>query len=295
MSVLPKIRLRREGVTLRECPVCDAIMPQRVAWRKWGYPVLRCACGLGATDAAGFDPNSYYTADYFNGGRRDGYGDYTASASVLHAEFRGVLNDLRTAGCRGGRLLEVGCAYGYFLDVARDAGFNCHGVELCAEAVAAAKGRGHAVVEGVLTEDVVRRHGPFDAVAMLDVIEHLPDPAGMLELLGKAVQPGGHIVITTGNWNSALSRVMGSRWRLMTPPQHLFFYTPDTLKKLLSNHGFDTINIRSPWKRVPLGLVAYQLTRRLGLRLPLPGFVHRAGVPLNLFDAMRVIARRRPT
>jgi 2-polyprenyl-3-methyl-5-hydroxy-6-metoxy-1,4-benzoquinol methylase len=325
----------RAATAKRHCPVCEGAQPHKLVWKKWGYPILKCrGCGVGCTDAASFDPHSFYTADYFTGGHRDGYGDYTGSAAVLKAEFRGVLADLqRAAGSilpplppreglgegddfthgkhiqQGGSknpppappckaregskntLLEVGCAYGYFLDVANDAGYATRGVEICEDAVAACKSRGLNVDAGVLSESFLKNE-TYDAVAMLDVIEHLPNPAETFDLLGKAVKPGGHIVITTGNWNSLLSTVAGSRWRLMTPPQHLYFYTRSTLSKLLANHGFETVSLKAPWKRVPLGLMAYQLTRRLGVRLPLPGWLHRAGVPMNLFDAMRLVARR---
>jgi hypothetical protein len=78
----------------------------------------------------------------------------------------------------------------------------------------------------------------------------------------------------------------------MTPPQHLFFYSPETLEKLCENHGLKVASLVAPWKRVPLGLMAYQLTRRLGLPIKLPGWLNHFGVPVNLFDAMRLIARK---
>jgi SAM-dependent methyltransferase len=203
-----------------------------------------------------------------------------------------VLRDLQRAGGRSGTLLEVGCAYGYFLEVASAAGYSTRGIEICADAVADCRRRGLNVDAGVLSETTLNRE-QYDAAAMLDVIEHLPDPTETFDVLARAIKPGGHVVITTGDWNALLSTVAGSRWRLMTPPQHLYFYTRPSITKLLAHHGFEVVTIRAPWKRVPLGLMAYQITRRMGVRLPLPGWLHRAGVPVNLFDAMRVVARRR--
>ncbi|CAN5339811.1 hypothetical protein BH11PLA2_BH11PLA2_37250 [soil metagenome] len=294
--MLTQSRLTSSATTPRACPACDCVQPHREVYRKWGYPILKCSgCGLGCTDAAGFDPHAFYTTDYFTGGHRDGYGDYTASAPVLQAEFRSVLKDLQRAGGTMGKLLEIGCAYGYFLDVANTAGYETTGIEICEAAVESCQQRGLNVTAGVVKPEYLKQHGPFDCVVMLDVIEHLPNPDEMFTMLSEAVKPGGYLVITTGNWGSLLSRTAGSRWRLMTPPQHLYFYSRSTLSKLVSNHGFKVKRLSAPWKRVPLGLMAYQITRRLGLKLPLPNWLHHAGLPVNLFDAMRLVARKEPS
>jgi 2-polyprenyl-3-methyl-5-hydroxy-6-metoxy-1,4-benzoquinol methylase len=291
--VLTLARWRTRTTAQRLCPACDGARPHRTVWKKWGYPILRCeSCGLGCTDAASFDPNSYYTADYFTGGHRDGYGDYVGSQAVLQAEFRSVLKHLNRYGSHCGRLFEVGCAYGYFLDVAREAGYDTVGLEICKDAVASCQSRGLNVHAGIVTPKFLEAHGPFDAVAMLDVIEHLPEPAETIAALSESLKPGGLMAITTGNWSSLLSSVTRSRWRLMTPPQHLYFYSRSTLSKLLANHGLKVVSLVAPWKRVPLGLIAYQLTRRLGLAMKLPRWLHNVGVPVNLFDAMRLIARK---
>lgn len=190
------------------------------------------------------------------------------------------------------RILEVGSAYGYFLDVAKDAGFHATGIEICEDAVASCRARGLDAHAGIVTPEFLNEHGPFDAVVMLDVIEHLPNPAETMALLAAALKPGGLFCATTGNWASALSTVTRSRWRLMTPPQHLYFYTRSSLATLAANHGLQTVSLSAPWKRVPLGLMAYQITRRLGLPFKLPKLLSNVGVPVNLFDAMRLIARK---
>jgi hypothetical protein len=86
---------------------------------------------------------------------------------------------------------------------------------------------------------------------------------------------------------------MGKNWRLMTPPQHTFFFSPRTMSAMLARLGFDVIECRKPWKTVPFGLIAYQLGRIVGMSEPprLKG-VH-FGLPINLFDAFRIVAVRR--
>jgi SAM-dependent methyltransferase len=277
----------------QHCPLCEVETAYLEVYRKWGYPILRCKeCGLGATDTGGrFDAESYYNEGYFHGAYVDGYSNYTSSEAVLRAEFRKLLRRCRKLGPRHGRLLEIGCAYGYLLEEAVE-WYSCTGLELCPEAVASCRRRGLDVAEGQLTQEFVEGAGSFDVIAMLDVIEHLPEPAETLARAAAATRPGGLLVITTGDWNSLLSRVLGSRWRLMTPPQHLYFFSRRTLIRLVEKAGFTVVEAVHPWKSVPLGLAVYQLTRRLGLRLPLPGWLNRLGVPVNLFDAVRLVARK---
>jgi hypothetical protein len=78
----------------------------------------------------------------------------------------------------------------------------------------------------------------------------------------------------------------------MTPPQHTFFFSRNTITRLLSEAGFEIVRISSPFKVVPLGLAAYQVGARLGWRIPFLEKI-RIGIPVNLFDAMQIIARKR--
>jgi 2-polyprenyl-3-methyl-5-hydroxy-6-metoxy-1,4-benzoquinol methylase len=203
-----------------------------------------------------------------------------------------VVEDLRRSGRSGGSLLELGCAYGFFLSEASEY-FDVHGLDVSESAVQFCRSRGFDVEQGGLTEDYLLRRGPFESVVMLDVIEHLPEPDRVIQLLHGAMKPGARLVLSTGDWESWASRVMGKKWRLMTPPQHTFFFSPRTAKAMLTRMGFDVIDSRRPGKNVPIGLALYQMGRIMGLPVParLPG--GSFGLPINLFDAFRMIAVRR--
>lgn len=247
---------------------------------------------MGATRAGeGFEPAEIYRKGYFDGASVDGYADYRGSESVLRAEFRRTVKHLRKGGATGGRLLEVGCAYGFFLAEAA-AHFQCTGIEVCHDAVAHCRGQGLDVRQGLATPELLQELGTFDAIVMLDVIEHLDDPAEVVGALAQAVRPGGHLLLTTGDWDSWLSRLLGRRWRLMTPPQHLYFFSRPTLTRLLERTGFRVVECVRPWKVVPVGLAAYQLGARLGFRLRALESLTWLGLPVNLFDTVRVIAQR---
>jgi SAM-dependent methyltransferase len=261
---------------------------------KNGFEIVRCtSCGLGATVIPdSFDPASIYDQGYFQGTHADGYADYSAAEPVLRREFAQSLLCLRKYGPDSGSLLEIGCAYGYFLLEAANY-FAVRGLELSPHAVSAAKGRGLDVSNRTLAEQFAIHPEPVDAVVMLDVVEHLDQPAELLQEAISHLKPGGAVLISTGDWSSLLARVMGRRWRLMTPPQHLYFFSPATLATLLQRAGCEIVHVSKPWKTVPIGLMAYQIGARTGMRLRPLERVQSLGIPVNLFDAFRIVARKK--
>jgi SAM-dependent methyltransferase len=254
------------------------------------FPILRCSeCQLVSTrTAAGFDARAIYTARYFEGGSPDSYVDYEGSERVLRADFRRLVDVIRRAKPQG-RLLEIGCAYGFFLDEAA-AYYDVHGVEVCHAAALRCRAKGHRVFEGHVS-DVGLPDKSLDVAVLLDCIEHLTDPVATLRTVHRLLKPGGFLIMTTGNVASPLARLTGRWWRLMTPPQHLFFFSPPTVRLLLDKTGFEGVAISHPGKRVPLGLMAYQVGARVGLRVRWLERATRVGLRVNLFDAMRITAR----
>lgn len=275
------------------CLCCGLEGTPRKLFERLGWTIVRCPhCGVGSTVIPdGFEPESYYDEAYFQGGRWDGYVDYQRSERVIRAEARSVLSHLFKIGPRTGRLLEIGCAYGYFLAEA-ERYFDCVGVEIAEVAVSACRSRGFDVRSN-LQEVLGGPQDPaFDVVAMLDAIEHFGDPAKTLQVIADRMNENSSLIITTGDFGSFLARTMRRRWRLMTPPQHLFFFSQRSIVTLLRRVGFAPVSILYPWKLVPVGLVAYQLGRRFGVRSSLLESLNGLGIPVNLFDTMRVIAKR---
>jgi hypothetical protein len=132
---------------------------------------------------------------------------------VLRREFAGTVDFIRKHRSDG-RLLDVGCAYGFFLQEARPF-FDPAGIEIAEDAAAYCRQQVLRVLSGVADEDHLAQLGMMDVIVLLDVVEHLPSPHETLALCTRYLSPGGVIVITTGDFASRYARVAGARWRLM--------------------------------------------------------------------------------
>jgi SAM-dependent methyltransferase len=245
---------------------------------------------MGRAESTGFDPHAYYTGDYFSGHRSDGYSDYCAAEPVLRREFARSVEFIR-GYCRSGRLLDIGCAYGFFLKEA-ERYFEVAGIELAEAAAEHCRRSGLNVLSGVADEASMARIGKVDVITLFDVIEHLPHPHETLALCDRYLEPGGIIVITTGDFASPLARLAGTKWRLMTPPQHLWFLTPESMRRISASLGLSLERCDHPGKVVPLSLILFQVRRMLGFRGSPITAASWIGVPVNMLDAMRIVLRK---
>ena len=173
-----------------------------------------------------------------------------------------------------GRLLDVGCATGDFLDAARAAGFACEGLELSAWSSDLARRRGHVVHRKTLEAFARESGAAFDIVSLIGVIEHLPHPRAEMANLKRLLRPGGLLVVWTGDVDSWLARLLGRRWWYWQG-QHIQYFTRRSLELLARNAGFDRVAMQ----RYPFAATHATLANSLR-RYPLHGLMSAALGPL---------------
>ncbi len=153
---------------------------------------------------------------------------------------------------RKGRLLDLGCAYGFIMEVAQERGWEVVGIEP-AETVAAAAASSLGVK---VATDLWRAGLPassFDAVLLWDVIEHLPDLRRTLAELVRILRPGGVLSVVTPDLGSLAARILGRRWEEMRKmPEHIYFFNRESLAALLRGAGFELLEWGTVGKRMSL-------------------------------------------
>ena len=279
----------------RACLVCDgALLP---ATRRHG--LMECArCGFvtAGLELSEAELRRVYGRDYFHGLE---YADYVAEADSLKLNFERRLATLGqfVGDARGKSLFEIGCAYGFFLDVARARYRRAGGIDISADAVAYAR---TTLGLDVSAGDYLEHEGAAgtDVFCLWDTIEHLRTPHEYVAKIAREIAPGGLLAITTGDIGSLNARLRGRRWRMIHPPTHLHYFATDSLRRLLDRHGFDVVHVAHPGQARTVKSILYiSLALRAGRprlyriaeRLPGCGI----SLTLNLFDIMYVIARRR--
>jgi 2-polyprenyl-3-methyl-5-hydroxy-6-metoxy-1,4-benzoquinol methylase len=136
-----------------------------------------------------------------------------------------------------GRLLDFGCAAGYFTEAAANRGWDAVGVDLGRWTADAAARRGfHGIRVGPL-EDLGFLPGSFDAVNASQVFEHLPDPRGLLRTLVGLLRPGGLLAADVPNYRTLPILLGKDDFASNRPPQHLNYFAPATLARLLRAGG----------------------------------------------------------
>ncbi len=163
-----------------------------------------------------------------------------------------------------GRILDVGAAAGFFLKVAKDAGWEAYGVEPSKWLADYSRREFGLDIKAGTLRDAAFPDGYFDAVTMWDVLEHTPSPAAELDEVYRILKPGGILVVNFPDFGSVWARVFGRRWWWLLSV-HLYYFTPDTLKRMLAQHGFETLKVRPHFQRLKLGYLVYRFKVYSGL------------------------------
>lgn len=188
--------------------------------------------------------------------------DYGPEVANLRTSYRRVVEESLPQGAQGRSILEVGCGNGFFLEEALAMGFTrVAGVEPSKAAVAAAA----PAVRPHLVCDVMRAalfpEESFDVVSLFHVVDHLPDPVGVLTECQALLRPGGILLFVVHDITALSARTMKDRSPIVDV-EHTYLYSPDTAAALLRRAGLVDPEVR-PMKNV------YSLAYIVQL-LPLP-------------------------
>lgn len=279
---------------MKKCIVCNGDAFEQI------YKDILQKCSICGFVRAGLefgrnDLREVYSKKYFEG---EEYFNYQADKSILQLNFKRRLKhflkkvDERTVT----NVLELGCAYGFFAEIINKClKIGYIGFDVVPEAVAYGR---EQLRQNLVCCDYLDYEVPPDTysdVFMWDVIEHLPDPDEVMMKISTEIKTGGRLCLTTGDFESLLSRLQGARWRMVHPPSHIQYFSPKTIAMFLSNYGFDVLKI----SYTPVYRSVQQIFYSLCLLNKNPGtFIQNINdkipsawyLKINTFDIMEVVA-----
>jgi SAM-dependent methyltransferase len=287
------------------CPICPACGGGRwtTVWRGSLWRLLRCrSCGLARVwplpTPGTLKP--LYSERYFKE-------NYLASRFSRLAHFRSLWEELEPPPLRPpsgaaarGRLLDVGCGPGFFLEVAAERGWECWGVEPSAAAEHVSRALRPRVARCGFGEERLPA-ASFEVVTFWDSLAHLPEPARALQRAATLLRGGGLLVVKTptrSRLTLQVARLFGNRAApLLHVPQQIYHFTPAALRSITGACGFEEVLLRpvheAPRPAPPAPTAARALARRL-LRLlervlnPRPSLLLVARRALRPDDSARV-------
>jgi SAM-dependent methyltransferase len=261
------------------------------------YPgILQCpSCGFvfADTQLSAADLEKLYQRNYFFGNE---YLNYLEDKPALQKNFKARTRTLLKYSA-GGNLFEIGCAYGFFLELAQRY-WKAEGCDISAPACDEVHRQGYSVTRG----DFLRlplKEERYDVIALWDTIEHLARPDLYVQRASTLLKRGGILCATTGDIGSRMARMRNHRWRLIHPPTHLYYFDRRSMERLMVKNGLEVIHFEHCGYSRSVQQMLYSLlvlNRETALRKKFYEFLKpllRFSVYINLHDIMFVIARKK--
>jgi 2-polyprenyl-3-methyl-5-hydroxy-6-metoxy-1,4-benzoquinol methylase len=244
-----------------ECPVCLLDEPNEAISKSFGEMQstwLKCG-GCGA-----FFIHPLPTAEQLSEYYRAGYADWQSPGTVSHSyrfsetnketifrEYRLSLSDIHVSKemLLHKRILDYGCANGFFLDFCVTQGClkeDLFGFDIAEDLLTRVAQKGYHIL------DVTHRH--FDYIFLWDVLEHIPGPGKLLQELKTYLKPGGTVVVQTPRIG-LLSDSLQEAWEHFLPFEHVVLHTRKSLIRLFEQAGFRMVSVCSFGANAPVGVV----------------------------------------
>ena len=235
--------------TLSYCPVCSnnrfspfLICNDQLVSHE-DFAIQQCnKCGFRFTNPR---PDEATIGSYYKSEQYISHND--SSGGIINVAYRAVrnytlrtkLNLINKLNQKPGRILDVGCGTGAFLETCRKGGWEVMGTEPDSDARAMATERLQIEIKPDLS--ALFRTNPFDIISLWHVLEHIPNLNQVIPQLHKLLAEQGTLLIAVPNSDSYDATYFGEYWAAYDVPRHLYHFTPSTIDPLFKKHGFHLI------------------------------------------------------
>lgn len=220
------------------CPICGPAQATALFEKKQRrfYQCKHCGLRLQWPLPTQQELADYYDEEFSKGMYRTFTEAQVMKERTAAFRLRKVLRWTKPAG----KWLDVGCANGVFVSTAATMGVDACGIELSSVAVQQACEQGLNVRQARIEELPAAER--FDCVTAFDVIEHVLDPRGFLQSIADRLNAGATCVLSLPNVNSLFAKVMGKTWWFYIPEEHLHYFNSQTITKLATEIGLETLH-----------------------------------------------------
>lgn len=287
------------GKKVEKCVACDG-----KEFTSYCPKLVQCTnCGLVSAEEIPTwkEVQDLYQKDYFFGME---YSDYEADRAALEHNFAKRIKRLTNMVKPDANVVEIGCAYGYFLNLIKDKVANHVGFDVTDDGINyATKKLGLNAYNKDFLEHKFKDNS-VDSVFMWDVIEHLAEPEPYIAKIAKILKPGGSIAFTTGDISALVPRFRKGKWRMIHPPTHVYYWSPKTVGLLLKKYGIEIKSVRYEGVSRNVGSMANQIIcnqKAAGknttvldkaLQVAQKTRLTNLNIPINTRDIMEVVAEK---
>lgn len=225
-------------MSIAACYLCGCKKNSRVCVKN-GYNIEKCSmCGFIFVSNV---PNRTVIDKFY---KRFDYQDPLSAEKRIREDAIRSLKHLSNFVSINKKFIDLGCGRGYFMDEARKIGWNPVGIDYSDEVISYAK---NVLNLNVLKSDM-RAYSSlikYDVVTLNQFIEHFSDPIKVIRKCHRLLQNNGILYLATPNIESILAKVLMDEFDHIIPPEHLGYYSKNTLTKLLNDCGFKVLLVRS--------------------------------------------------
>lgn len=281
------------------CNSCGGKVHQKIMMIQ-GHCLMRCnTCSLGFLDPIPTDEqiSAMYQEEYYQSkdSNQVGYSNYKEDVDLIiktvirrYARMKDFLPKKQPL-----KLLDVGCAYGYYLDIARLYGWDVLGVEINPAAV---KDCEQVSKLSVIQKPLTKANFPdahFDVVTAWDLVEHVQDPNQLFKEISRILKPGGSFALATPDVDSFPSKLMGNRWMGYKSKEHIYFFSKKTLTDYCERHGMKVMESYYVGKYISRDLFINRVNNYFGsFAAGLFGAIVPRSFYLNPFDIVYLRAQK---
>jgi len=230
------------------CPLCYATY-RSLEFTKKGWFYWRCRCGHVYVEPL---PSPDETQLLYDQSYSDEQLEHSRAWFEALAQSRSDLLDEEWGRQSRGVLLDAGCGYGFFLNEARNRGWEVQGIDYSGHPLEFAQQTFglEIVAEELQTAFSRLSENSIDVVTFWHVLEHLDRPGQVLDWAIRALKPGGCLILNSPNLDSMIYRLVGRHWSWIYTPGHVQYFSLDSVQKALEGREL-TIQRRETWTHAP--------------------------------------------